>query len=355
MTNVKTSNLLGMERGDLEQFAVAHGQPRFVGRQIYHAMYARKQDDFSRMSDLSLAFRRELGADSRIAYPEIAGRMASADGSLRYLLRLDDGEQIETVYMPEENRATLCLSSQAGCAVDCRFCFTALLGLRRNLTAGETVGQVLAVIRDQAIPPSRRLNLVFMGMGEPLLNLDAVMKAVRILADPEGVGIPLRRITVSTSGIIPKMLDFSREPVRPKLAISLNASNDEQRNELMPINRKYTLSKLMQACRAFPLRPRERLTFEYVLLDGVNDSDSDAERVAALLTGIRCKVNLIPYNAGPGLNYRPSPMKRVLAFQQILTARHVPSFIRISRGRDIMAACGQLSLAQAGAATPQAK
>lgn len=345
MTGMEPENLLGLERAELEQFAVAHKQPRFAGRQIYHAMYSRRESDFSRMTNLGEKFRTELSAHSKISYPDIAGKMTSHDGSLRYLLRLHDGEKVETVYMPEENRATLCLSSQAGCAVDCRFCFTALLGLHRNLMAGEILGQVLAAIRDQEIPARRRLNIVFMGMGEPLLNMEPVMKAVRILADPKGVGIPWRRITVSTSGIVPRIYDFAQELVRPKLAISLNASNEEQRSALMPINRKYTLTKLMEACRKYPLRPRERLTFEYVLLDGANDSDQDAERVAALVAGIRCKVNLIPYNAGPDLAYDPSPMERVLAFQQTLASHGVPAFIRISRGRDIMAACGQLSLA----------
>jgi 23S rRNA (adenine2503-C2)-methyltransferase len=350
-------NLLGFGRSDLEQFAVELGQPHFTGRLIYRTMYARRVHDFALMTDLSRRFRSELAARWRIAYPQILGRMTSSDGSVRYLLGLDDGEKIETVYMPEENRTTLCLSSQAGCAVDCRFCFTALLGLRRNLTAGEIVGQALAVAADQRIPKRGRLNLVLMGMGEPLLNLGPVMKAVRILADPEGGGIPLRRITVSTSGIVPRIYDFAREPMRPKLAISLNASTEEQRSALMPVNRKYSLSQLMKACSEFPLRPREKLTFEYVMLGGVNDADSDAVRVAGLLGGIRSKVNLIPYNPGPGLPYRASPMSRVLAFQSVLAARRIPAFIRVSRGRDVMAACGQLRLAgatEAGAVPAEA-
>lgn len=346
---------MGLDRSELEQFALGRGRPLFTGRQLYRGMYAGRECDFAGMTELSRQFRAELSVEWRITYPEIAGRMDSADRSIRYLLRLEDGEQIETVYMPQENRVTLCLSSQAGCAVDCQFCFTALLGLRRNLTAGEIVGQTLAVISDQKVPGRRRLNLVLMGMGEPLLNFEPVMKAVRILADPEGVGIPARRITVSTSGIVPRIYDFAREPVRPKLAVSLNASTEDQRSALMPLNRKYSLAQLMEACRAVPLRPRENLTFEYVMLAGVNDSDEDAARVADLLKGIRAKVNLIPFNAGPGLSYRPSSMSRVLAFQQVLTRRQVPTFIRISRGRDIMGACGQLSLASAmeGGAKPR--
>ena len=271
----------------------------------------------------------------------------SRDGAVRYLLRLEDGKSIEAVYMPEEARTTLCVSSQVGCAVDCKFCFTALLGLIRNLTPGEIVGQVLAMVKAQRIPPRARLNVVFMGMGEPLLNLPAVMTAVGILADPNGMGLPVRRITISTAGVVPRIADLAQEPVRPKLAVSLNASTDTQRNALMPLNRKYPLRQLLAACRAYPLRPREHLTFEYVMLDGVNDSDADAGRVADLLRGLRSKVNLIPYNSGPELVYRPSPLKRVIAFQEVLMNRRIPAYIRISRGQDVRAACGQLSLASA--------
>ncbi len=345
----RKTNLLGLSRLELEDLAEKHAQPRYRGRQLYHALYARRERDLAALTNLDRQFRALLAADSESVYPEIQRVFESRDGTTRYLLSLSDGKSIETVYMPEEDRVTLCLSSQVGCAVDCRFCFTALLGMQRNLSAGEILGQVLAVTAARRIPQGVRLNLVFMGMGEPLLNLSAVMKAVRILADPRGVGIPLRRITVSTSGITPRILDLGREPMRPKLAISLNASNEEQRTALMPLNKKYPLAELLRVCRTYPLRPRERLTFEYVLLDGVNDSDADAQRVAAMLRDMRAKVNLIPYNGGPELPYRPSPLERVLAFQQILTERRIPAFIRISRGQDIRAACGQLSLAGVGA------
>jgi 23S rRNA (adenine2503-C2)-methyltransferase len=228
--------------------------------------------------------------------------------------------------------------------VDCRFCFTALLGLQRNLSAGEILGQVLAVAEAREILPGTRLNLVFMGMGEPLLNLAQVMKAVHILADPQGFGIPLRRITISTSGIVPRISDMARAARRPKLAVSLNASTEEQRTELMPINRKYPLRELLRVCRAYPLRPRELMTFEYVLLDGFNDTDADARRVGELLRGMRAKVNLIPYNSGSELPYRASSLQRVLAFQQVLAGSKIPAYIRISRGQDVGAACGQLRL-----------
>jgi 23S rRNA (adenine2503-C2)-methyltransferase len=337
-------NLVGLDRQELERLVQSLGKAPYRGRQLYHALYHRRERNVAALTDLDRNFREALAAHYEISYPHLQGEFISTDGSARYLLRLQDNTAIETVYMPEEERITLCLSSQAGCAVDCRFCFTALLGLQRNLSAGEIVGQVLAVAKAREIPPRSRLNLVFMGMGEPLLNLAQVMKAIRIFADPHGLGIPLRHITISTSGIVPGMRDLARDPGRPKLAISLNASNEEQRTELMPINRKYPLRELMRVCRAYPLRPRELLTFEYVLLDGFNDTDADAVRVAELLRGMRAKVNLIPYNPGSELLYRPSPLERVLAFQQHLTERHIPAYIRISRGQDIGAACGQLRL-----------
>ena len=341
------TNLLGMSREELEILAESCGQPKYRGRQIYHWLYARRERDFTALTDLGKEFREHLSMRCRIAYPEIQREFRSGDGSVRYLLGLDDGKSIETVFMPDEKRVTLCLSSQVGCAVACRFCFTALLGLERNLTAAEIVGQVLALVDRQGSPRKARLNIVFMGMGEPLLNLAEVMKAVRILTDPDGFGITLRRVTISTVGIVPGILELGRDPTRPKLAISLNASNDEQRAALMPISKKYNLSEIMRACRAYPLRPWERLTFEYVILEGMNDSDMDALCVSRLLRGLRAKVNLIPYNPGPELPFRPSPFERVLAFQQILTERGIPAFIRISRGQDIRAACGQLSLAGA--------
>jgi 23S rRNA (adenine2503-C2)-methyltransferase len=337
-------NLVGLDRQELERLALSLGKAPYRARQLYHALYARRQKDVAALTVLDRNFRGALAAHYEITYPDVQGEFISKDGSARYLLRLQDNTSIEAVYMPEEERITLCLSSQAGCAVDCRFCFTALLGLKRNLSAGEILGQVLAVARAREIPPGSRLNLVFMGMGEPLLNLAQVMKAIRIFADPQGFGIPLRRITISTSGIVPGMRELARDPRRPKLAISLNASNEQQRTELMPINRKYPLSELLRACRAYPLRPRELLTFEYVLLGGFNDTDADALRVGELLRGMRAKVNLIPYNPGSELPYRSSPLERILAFQQLLTERSIPAYIRVSRGQDIGAACGQLRL-----------
>jgi 23S rRNA (adenine2503-C2)-methyltransferase len=338
-------NLLGLNLKELEDFAASFGQPRYRGRQLYHGIYARRARNFAALTDLSREFRDTITPHHAIVYPEVKRQFSSRDGSIRYLFRLEDGNAVETVYMPEEERTTLCLSSQVGCALDCRFCFTALLETKRNLTAGEILGQVLAVTAGQSIPRGARVNLVFMGMGEPLLNLPQVMQAVEILADPKGVGVPLRRITVSTVGILPRIEEMAHHLRRPKLAVSLNASHDEQRSALMPINKKYPLAELLRVCRAYPLRPWEHLTFEYVMLEGFNDSDADAHRVANLLHGLRAKVNLIPYNPGPELPFRTPGFERVLAFQAILTAHRIRTFIRISRGQDIRAACGQLHLA----------
>jgi 23S rRNA (adenine2503-C2)-methyltransferase len=244
--------------------------------------------------------------------------------------------------MPEEHRDTLCISSQVGCPVDCKFCLTALMGLERNLTAGEIVGQVLMVMREHGLRVgASRLNVVMMGMGEPLLNLEAVLKATRLLCDPEGIAISPRRITLSTSGIIPKIEELGRAAIRPKLAISLNASSEEQRRELMPITRKYHLRDLLEACRRYPLRPWEKLSFEYVLLGGVNDSDADARRVVGMLGNLNCKVNLIALNPGPGIPFETPPAERVASFQGIVR-KSIPCYLRKPRGRDIFAACGQL-------------
>jgi 23S rRNA (adenine2503-C2)-methyltransferase len=239
------------------------------------------------------------------------------------------------------DRATICVSSQVGCAVNCQFCLTAQLGVKRNLTAGEIVGQVIAVLNDHQVDLTRqRLNIVFMGMGEPFLNYENFMKAVRLLV--EGVGFPESRMTVSTAGIVPRIEDFGKEPIRPKLAISLNASNDVLRERVMPINRKWNLEALTGVARGFPLRNRERLTFEYVLLENVNDSEQSAREVINLLQGIRCKMNLIALNPGPGINFNTPSERRVLAFQRLLIEAGIPTFIRRPRGRDIYAACGQL-------------
>ena len=333
--------LLGLEIPEIEQL-LGPGQPRFRARQIYSALYRERHSDLLRLSNLPLPLRRELAATHAVGLPVVQRRFDSADGTRRYLLELADGRTVEAVFMPEEQRQTICISTQVGCAVNCKFCLTALLGLERNLTAGEIVGQVLLLAAgNQLAAEGQRLNVVMMGQGEPLLNLPNVLKATRILLDPAGCGLSPRRITLSTAGIIPGIEELGREPVRPRLAISLNASTDEARRELMPIARKYPLRELLEVCRAYPLRPWERLTFEYVLLQGVNDSDADAHRAVKLLARLKCKVNLIALNPGPEIPFRTPEPDRVLAFQRILK-RAVPCFIRKPRGLDIFAACGQL-------------
>ena len=341
LQSVEGRALIGREIGELQE-AIGPEQPSFRARQLYDALYRQQVADLDKISSLPQAFRNQLVRDFCTGLPQIGKRFDSADGTRRYLLKLADNRTVETVLMPEERRDTICLSSQVGCPVDCKFCLTALMGLERNLTAGEIVGQVLYIMHENGLKAGDgRLNLVMMGMGEPLLNLEPVLKATRLLCDPAGIGISPRRITLSTSGIIPKMEELGRAPVRPKLAISLNASSEEQRRELMPITRKYHLNDLMAACRRYPLRPWEKLTFEYVLLGGINDSPSDARRVVRLLANLNAKVNLIALNPGPGIPFETPSADRVDAFQQILRAS-MPCFVRKPRGRDIFAACGQL-------------
>jgi 23S rRNA (adenine2503-C2)-methyltransferase len=340
-------DLLGKSQEELREFAESLGEPAYRGSQIYHALYAERRGEIAGMTVLPAELRARLAEIARIGLPEIVRRHRSADGTVRYVLRLENEEEktatIETVFMPEEKRQTICISTQAGCAVNCQFCLTATLGLIRNLTAGDIVGQVLVALEDNRASLKPQTNLVLMGQGEPLLNYDAVMAALRILLDPEGLAISPKHATLSTSGIVPGIERLAHETVRPKLAISLNASNDEQRDAIMPINRKYPIEMLLEACRRYPLRPWERLTFEYVLLGGLNDSPEDARRVAKLLAKLRAKVNLIPWNPG-NLPYRPPDAACIEEFRKILAERGQLVFVRNSRGQDVMAACGQLAL-----------
>ena len=333
--------LVGMELSELQQ-VLPPGEPAYRAEQVYRAIYHQKVSELVQISTLPARIRTELAANSELGLPVLGSRFESIDGTRRYLLGLSDGRTVETVLMPEGDRDTVCISSQVGCPVDCKFCMTALMGLERSLTAGEIVGQVLFVARDNGLlVDDKRFNIVMMGMGEPLLNLAAVLKATRILVDPQAVGMSVRRITVSTSGIIPRIEEMGKAEIRPKLAISLNASTEETRQELMPITRKWHLRDLMEACRAYPLRAWEKLTFEYVLLKGVNDTDADARRVVKLLANLDCKVNLIALNPGPGIPYETPLPERVASFQEIVK-RSMPCFIRRPRGLDIFAACGQL-------------
>ena len=339
--------LIGMDLADLEA-ALGPGEPGFRARQVYDALYRQRASDLTRVTTLPKSLKTRLSEQFSVGLPAQVTRYDSVDGTRRYLLRLDDDRTVETVLMPEGERNTICISSQVGCPVNCRFCLTAKMGLERNLTAGEIVGQVLFVIRENDLSADvDHLNIVMMGQGEPLLNLPNVVKATRILTDKSGIAFSEKRITVSTAGIIPQIEALGREPVRPKLAISLNASNELQRQELMPITRKYHLGKLLEACHAYPLRHWEKLTFEYVLLAGVNDSDADARRVARLLANLNCIVNLIALNPGPGIPYNTPSPERVASFQT-LVKRSVPCFVRKPRGRDVYAACGQLKRMETG-------
>ena len=364
MTDLARNVLLGLDRGELVSLVESMGEPLYRVQQLLDAIYRKRVESIERISTLPQSLRGKLMSEGySIGLPTVDKRFVSRDGTVRYLIAFADGQSVETVWMPEGDggeagdgteagdsaqsaprawdRATICVSSQVGCAVDCHFCLTALLGVKRNLTAGEIVGQVLRVLTDQNVfPPQDRVNLVFMGMGEPFLNYDNFMKAVRLLV--EEVGVAESRMTVSTAGIVPRIRDFGLEPIRPKLAISLNASDDETRTRLMPINRKWSLDSLIAAARDFPLRNRERITFEYVLLNGVNDHTTNAEQVVALLRGLRSKVNLIALNPGPGIDYSTPAADRVSAFQNVLMKAGIPTFVRRPRGRDIFAACGQL-------------
>jgi 23S rRNA (adenine2503-C2)-methyltransferase len=347
--------LLGKSAEELRDLLVSLGEPAYRGPQIYRALYTERRFDFASMTNLPAALRARLAQEARITLPRIVRQFQSADGSIRYLFSIGGPEsadnakpaQIEAVFMPRDGRQTICISTQAGCAVDCHFCLTAQLGLIRNLTAGEIVGQVLVALDENREQLAPQTNVVLMGQGEPMLNYDATMAAVRILLDPKGVGLGPRHVTLSTSGIVPGIDRLGQEKIRPSLAISLNASTDEQRDALMPINRKYPLAVLLDACKRFPLRPREYFTFEYVLLGGVNDSPDDARRVVRLLSHIRAKVNLIPWNPG-NLPYRAPTPDSIEAFKEVLLEKGVPVFVRYSRGQDVFAACGQLAAIEMG-------
>jgi len=335
------TDLAELERPALEDALEARGYRRFHARQIYRWIYRRGVSDVSAMTDLSRKLRQRLAEDFILTTPEIVLRQQSVDGTEKFLLRLADGQQIESVFIPDTPSMTFCVSTQVGCAMACAFCLTGKMGLVRNLTAGEIVGQV-RVLAGALDMRDKRFNIVLMGMGEPLHNYDETMKALRILNDEHGFAMSPRRITLSTVGLLPALERLAREPVMPNLAISLHAPTDELRGELVPINKKYGVKDIIDACKRFPLKRRSRITFEYVLLAGVNDSLDDARRLATLLSGVKSKVNLIPLNAAAGIPFE-RPSDRVIdRFAQILAEHHLTVSVRKSRGRDIRAACGQL-------------
>ncbi len=346
----KQAHLTGLTQAELVAFVEAGGEPAFRGRQIFAAIQHRRLLSFAEMSDLPKALRERLQQTATASTLTVESRYVSADGTRRYLMKTHDNLPVETVFIPEERRDTICFSSQSGCPLQCTFCLTAQLGLLRSLTSGEIVEQIIVALNDAygvGEKPPRGTNLVGMGAGEPFLNFESLLKALRVMADPQGLFIVPHRVTVSTAGVVPRIRELAGIPDRPNLAISLAAPTDELRNELMPINKKWPLEELLCACREFEatLKAGERFTFEYVMLDGVNDSDEQARQLANLLNrhDLHARVNLIPHNPADPLPYQPSPASRVEMFKSILESKGVRAFVRRPRGRDIFAACGQLA------------
>ena len=334
-------NLAELDISELESALEARGCERFHARQLYRWIYKRGVVDFEKMTDLSKDLRARLAADFEVVTPVLMSDIRSIDGTRKFVLELADHRRIEAVFIPDTPAMTFCISTQVGCAMGCGFCLTGKMGLVRNLTAGEIAGQV-RLLADATRMLDHPFNIVLMGMGEPLHNYDPTMKALRILHSEHGLAVSPRRVTLSTVGIVPGLQRLAKEPLMPNLAISLHATTDEQRSELVPPNRKYPLAEILETCRRFPLKRRSRITFEYVMLDGVNDTPEDARRLARLLSGIKAKVNLIPLNPAPGIPFERPPDERIDRFAQILADRHFTVSVRKSRGQDIRAACGQL-------------
>lgn len=347
------THLLGLAEPELIAFVEAHGEPSYRGRQIFAGLHHRRLGSFEEMTDLPLALREKLAWHATATALRLESRYVSEDGTRRYLMKTHDNFPVETVFIPEAHRDTICFSSQSGCPLQCTFCLTAQLGLLRSLTAGEIVEQIIIALNDAYgtdVKTPRGTNLVGMGAGEPFLAFDSLMKAVQIIAEPRGLHIVPNRVTVSTAGVVPRIKELASIALRPHLAISLAAPTDELRDILMPINKKWPLKELLAACKEFEsaLRRRERFTFEYVMLDGVNDADDQARQLANLLNRhqLHAKVNLIPHNPADPLPYQPSSPARVESFRRILESRGIHAFVRRPRGRDILAACGQLAARQ---------
>lgn len=338
---VKKTDLKNLSLTELEEFSLSSGLQRYRGRQIFHWVYGKSVESPEMMTDLSKESRELLSGKAYISKLLEIRRQVSSDGTEKFLFKLEDGHSVESVLIPEEDRLTLCISTQVGCGMGCTFCLTGKGGLVRNMKSSEIVSQVLLV--QKGLPERMGItNIVIMGMGEPLSNYNNVTKAIEILKHPMGPAIGARRITLSTSGLVPGIRKLGGCSLNINLAISLNASTDEQRSSIMPINKKYPLKNLLDACRNYPLRKGRMLSFEYVLLEGINDSPEDARRVSKLLKGLQCKINLIPFNEFPGSPYKRPSEQSVYRFQEILVNNNYSVFIRKSRGRDILAACGQL-------------
>ncbi|MEQ1573597.1 MAG: 23S rRNA (adenine(2503)-C(2))-methyltransferase RlmN [Vicinamibacterales bacterium] len=334
-------DLAELDPAEMEAVLESQGGERFHARQLYRWIYRRGVTDIERMTDLSRPLRARLAAEFTIGTPQLVSEARSVDGTRKFVLELEDRRRIESVFIPDTPAMTFCISTQVGCAMGCGFCLTGTMGLVRNLTAGEITAQVRVLAANTGLL-DQPFNIVLMGMGEPLHNYDNTMKALRMLHSEDGFAMSPRRVTLSTVGIVPELERLAREPLMPNLAISLHATTDVQRTTLVPPNRKYPLALVLETCRRFPLKKRSRITFEYVMLSGVNDTTDDAKRLVKLLSGIKAKVNLIPFNAAPGIPYERPPDERVAHFAQILADRHVTVSVRKSRGRDIRAACGQL-------------
>jgi 23S rRNA (adenine2503-C2)-methyltransferase len=340
-----------LELSELEQYLESSRIQKFHARQVFQWIYRRGITDFESMTDLGRELRAQLTRDVSISTPAVVKRDQSSDGTIKFLLRLADGQLIESVFIPDTPSQTFCISTQVGCAMRCAFCLTGRMGIVRNLTASEIAGQVRVLLRELNML-GHRFNIVLMGMGEPLHNYEATMKALRILADEHGLAVPPRRITLSTVGVLPALERLATEPFMPNLAISLHSTTEDQLDLLVPINRKYGLRELLDACRRFPLKRRNRITFEYVLLKDVNDTPEDARRLVRLLNGIKAKVNLLPLNEAAGIPFERPSDARVNRFAQILADHRVTVSVRRSRGRDIRAACGQLITESARSTAP---
>jgi 23S rRNA (adenine2503-C2)-methyltransferase len=334
-------DLAELNLAELTEAVVTNGGQPFNARQVAHWIYRQGVTNFAQMTNLSVTLRQVFAETFTVSTPNIERSERSSDGTVKLLLGLTDGRQIEAVFIPDTPGKTFCISTQVGCAMQCGFCLTGKMGFTRNLSTGEIVGQIRVLIQKFDLIDST-FNVVLMGMGEPLHNYDAVMKALDILTDLNGIAMPSRRITLSTIGLIPALKKLATAPVMPNLAVSLHATTEELRSQLVPMNKKYSLKDLMEVCRRFPVRRREQITFEYVLIAGINDSMADVARLAALLSGMPAKVNVIPLNEAPGVSFRRPPDQQINRFCRSLADRGVTVMVRKSRGRDIRAACGQL-------------
>ncbi len=335
-------NLIGQSEEALQARLEEWQVPAYRVHQIFNWVYHHRIRNFEEMTNLSKDLRRRLANHFYIALPKIARKTVSRDGSIKYLFELVNGSQVESVWMPDEDRKTLCISSQVGCRLACTFCLTGTLGLKSNLTAGEIIGQYLAV-NDDLPEKDQVTNVVMMGMGEPLDNFDEVCQALRLMVSPEAMRLSHRKVTLSTAGLVNRIRQFARQNIPVNLAVSLNATDDGTRDQIMPINRKYPIKTLIDCLKEYPLKPTRRITFEYVLLKGINDTDEDSARLAGLLRGLRCKINLIPFNGFDDSPYQAPSPERVKSFQNYLIQKKYSVFIRKNRGNDILGACGQLA------------